>query len=450
MSRPHLERLAMYKVASILIAFSLASVCHAVEPMLSEPWKRDGFATQRFEINGTGTRNNPLRRQLSEPFSGDEIFVRYRIRYDRHSIDTPTENDGEFFVLWMDDSEGNDASTHSAGVPNLGIHVLEDENRFMIRFGPGGQKFADKLTGDREYLVVGRLWKSVPGPREAFDQLDLWVDPQNGAEFKPDASTSSAKSIQQVRWIGFSTGAKTESSDKIEVWDIDIAGSWNAILKLPLPTRPDKPVIPRQPTVQFAQDVYPILKARCFECHAGDEAIEGVRLDVLDEAINQTAPRDAIESRLYQLAAQGKMPPEGDKLSQQELTVLRAWIDEGMDWDEGLLPAPIPVTDHWAFQPIKRPNVPVVKDVDWVRTAVDAFVKRKHEELGLTHAAQAAPHTLGRRLSLDLLGLPPVDNESQSMDGLLNRPEYGQRWARHWLDVARWAESNGHQHNRNR
>ena len=449
----------------------------AADSLLEPGWKHNGLAVPRFAIQGTGDRNNPLRRALRSSYAGDELFIRFRLRYDAKTIDTPAKGDGEFFVFWLDAVEGNDASTHSSEIPNLGIHVAGDENRFMARYGPSSQKFGPPLAGDRAYLIVGRLWKSAPGEQSPFDQLDLWVDPQAGGEFTPQASTSSRQAIRQVRWIGFSTGRKTELNDRIEVWDIDAATNWQAILNLP--TKLDAPSVDVAPeprrTVDFTDDVYPILKSRCFECHAGSEAEEGVRLDIHDEVLNRISPRNAKQSRLFELVAEGEMPPEGEQLNKQQLAVLQAWIDEGLAWDERLLPTPAPQSDHWAFQPIRRPAIPDVANGAWLRTPIDAFIAQRHEQLGLTPAPGANVAILQRRLALDLLGLPPTNlydgpsrpskeakgNDakqaagsarlvSTDIDDLLSSPAHGERWARHWLDVARWAESNGHQHNRNR
>ncbi len=424
-------------------------------PELIDEWKRNGLATVRFEINGTGSRNNPLRRQLKRPFSGDEIYFRYSLRYDEGSIDTPTAGDGEFFVFWLDDQEGNDASTHSGGIPNIGIHVDGGRNRFMARYSLGSQRFAAQLVGDREYIIVGRLWKSTPGAEEPFDGIDLWVDSLGRADKfdrdQPHARTQSPKAISGVSWIGFSTGVKTESDDRITVWDVDLSTSWRKTLRF---SNPKVPTRFAQRTVDFKQHVFPILKAHCFDCHAGDDAEKNIRLDSLDEVLNRTTPRNADKSPLYQLAAAGKMPANGERLSGEKLAVLRTWINEGLDWDEELLPTPVPQTNHWAFQKIERPSIPAVKDDSWVRTPVDAFIARRHEEFGLRPAAPADVQTLDRRVCLDLLGLPPaatdIDRPSSHISELLSHTAYGERWGRHWLDVARWAESNGHQHNRDR
>ena len=416
-------------------------------------WKLGQEATVRHEIRGTGERNNPLRRELAEPFSGEELFVRYRIRYEAESVDLPEEGDGEFFVLWVDGREGVLSDTHSNGVPNIGLHVDGGLNKFMVRFHSGsGEAYAAELKGGDETLLVGRLWKSEQG--KAFDRLSLWVNPEGGELGKPAATAMASKGIREIRWIGFSTGRKTEPDDRIVVWDVGLATSWQGILGLPEvlaePVVEEVVVPPRE--VDFAGEVLPVLEQKCFKCHEGDGAKKGIRLDVLDEVLNLTAPRNHKGSQLYEVVAHGEMPPEGkgEPLTESELEVFRAWIDWGLVWDEKLLPTPVPESDHWAFQPIQRPYVPKVNRQEWVRTPVDAFIARKHEELGLEPAPEAGEAILQRRMSLDLLGLPPKPGKVLSVDELLADPAYGERWGRHWLDVARWAESNGHQHNRER
>lgn len=443
-------------LAVTLVLFSCGAGVGDAQVELTEQWKRNGLATPRYEITGTEDRNNPLRQALKSPYAGDELFVRYRIRYDASTIDTPLQDEGEFFVLWLDQSEGNDKSTHSNGIPNIGLHVSGDKNHFMIRYNSGQEKFSRELAGDRDYLVVARLWKSTPGEKEPFDQLDFWIDPAGDEELSPDASVKSSKAIASIGWIGFSTGRKTEVGDRIEVWDIGLSESWREILRLPPePEIPEPVVIPvSQRTIDFKEHVFPVLKSRCFKCHAGEDPEAGVRLDVLDELINHTAPRDAENSRLIHLIAKGEMPPKGKPVAEQDLKTLKTWIDEGLAWDEKLLPTPVPTSDHWAFQPIIRPEVPKVRNQDWVRTPVDAFIAREHAAQGIVPAPVADRATLLRRMSLDLRGLPPVASEISDPDAaveqFLNSRAYGERWGRHWLDVARWAESNGYQHNRDR
>jgi hypothetical protein len=221
--------------------------------------------------------------------------------------------------------------------------------------------------------------------------------------------------------------------------------------------------------VEFGRDVLPILKQHCFACHHGRNATAGYRLDQRPELLGETTgkplvrPGKSSESRLIKLVmgqVPGKvMPKEGARLDAAQIATLRAWIDQGLAWDENLLPAD-PGTEHWAFQPIKAPAVPRVNNAAWVRTPIDAFVAAKHESLGLQPAVMADRRTLLRRLSLDLTGLPPTSAELEVFLGdtsnnayeklvehLLASPHYGERWGRHWLDVARWAESEGYESN---
>ncbi len=461
---------------SLLPAFAaIASMCSGFagdSPALDEKWIQSAIApaAESFEIRGTGGRNNPIRRALTGPFNGEEFFIRFNLRYEAASIDLPgkEKNGGEFFILWLDENEGDDTASHNGGVPNLGVHVSEGRNTFMVRYASQAEKHTNiPLEGDRERTLVARLWKTKPGAEEPFDNLDLWIDPLPGSEFKPHASASNRKSIRSVNWLGFATGGKTESTDRIHVSDIRIADNWRAILGLPpsttapvLEPEPD-PVPVIEKTVAFAKDVYPILKERCFECHSGDKPKAGFHLDILDQALNRTRPYDAEASRLIQLVTEGdpekRMPPPkaGPALNEAQIAVLKAWINEGVDWDENFLPTPAPRTDHWSFQPIRRPQIPKVKNQAWVRTPIDAFIARGHEEAGLTPAPVADDATLRRRIALDLTGLPPSASSNAAaddayIDELLYSKQHGERWARHWLDLARWAESNGHQHNRDR
>ena len=441
------------------------------QQLSSGQWKRNGLASERFTISGTGGRNNPLRKSLQSPFDGSELFVRFNLRYHLKSLDSPPETSGEFFVLWLDEHEGNDGSPHAANIPNIGIHVQGDQNRFMIRYNSATQKFAEPIKGDQDYAVVGRLWKSTPEKEQSFDQLSLWIDPSGTEESKPDISVQNHASISTIKWIGFSTGAKTEIEDLIEVWDVQTANSWREIMNLPIEMAdpnyaPEMEKPPAKKTISFRKHIHPILAKHCFNCHAGKEAKDGIRLDTIDEVLQHISPLRHAESRLFQLVTSEQMPPEGEKLSESELQKLATWIDEGLDWDSNLLPAPKPVSEHWAFQPITRPSIPSLIATKnslapasfthasgWVRNPIDAFIAAKQAEAGLIPNPPADQATLQRRFSLTLHGLPAEPDsptEASDIQHLLSTPAYGQHFARHWLDIARWAESNGHQHNRDR
>ena len=438
-------------------------------------WKTSssGGVSQWFEINGTGGRNNPLRRKLDRPVRGDQIFVRFKFRYSAESIDTPESGNGEFFILWLDAVDGGDGAVHNGGIPNVGLHVTENRNAFMARFDSKRQFFADKaFSGDRDYSVLAKLSKSTSGDDQPFDQLSVWVDPQITDSETPDIQTSekqSTKRIKEVQWIGFATGAKTERGDSIAVSDVVVAESWLEAFGLSIPELETKPakqdvVETLVTTVDFRRDVFPILKRHCLDCHQGTDPDSGLRLDNYDELLNQVSPRNAAESHLVRLIESEnpdeRMPPidEGEPLNAAETRVLRTWIDEGVHWDSELLPTPIPKSDHWAFQPLQQVAVPESTDV-WVRTPVDAFVLQQQRAQGLSHADRADWKTLQRRIALDLTGLPPSqfpllteatsdEQLDEQIDRLLRSDAYGERWGRHWLDLARWSESNGHQHNR--
>lgn len=227
---------------------------------------------------------------------------------------------------------------------------------------------------------------------------------------------------------------------------------------------------PATSQIVFEQHIAPLLKAKCFSCHAGEEEAGGLRLDARQRAMDGgdngpvIVPGKSAESRLVQLVAGLKegerMPPadEGTPLTAEEIGIVRAWIDQGANWPDSTDVANTQKSNHWAFQPIAVVNPPAVKQTDWVRNPIDAFILAKLEAEGVTPAPEADRATLLRRLSLDLIGLPPTPEEvaaflsdqrpdayEQQVDRLLASPHYGERWARRWLDVARYADSDGYE-----
>lgn len=228
--------------------------------------------------------------------------------------------------------------------------------------------------------------------------------------------------------------------------------------------------------IDFRRDVVPILEARCFECHRGNEAIASYRLDLRAELLGETTGKPLVkigksaESRLIHVL-EGKvpnkvMPRNAPRLPASEIAILRGWIDQGLAWDGTLFPAEVK-SSHWAFQPIRAPEVPRAPNAAWLATPVDAFIAARHAAKGLTPAPDADGRTLLRRLSLDLIGLPPTVEEIEDfvkdwetkdatarqaalekvVQRLLASPHHGERWGRHWLDVARFAESEGYESN---
>jgi hypothetical protein len=221
-------------------------------------------------------------------------------------------------------------------------------------------------------------------------------------------------------------------------------------------------VLVLQPTasaapVDFRKDVYPLLHDHCFRCHQGEDAKSGVRLDRRADVLRVAVPGKAADSRLVKLVGGGDpklvMPAAGPRLSAPQVQLLRDWIDQGLAWDDALLPADGLKSQHWAFQSVKRPAVPVTE-----KNPIDAFVLANLTAKGLAFATEADRRTLLRRLALDLTGLPPTPEEidafvsdlspdayEKQVERLLASPHHGERWGRHWLDVARYADSEGYE-----
>ncbi len=435
-------------------------------------------------IKGTTERNNPMRRELAKPYRESELFVRFQFRYDPES---KGEDSSEFFVLWLDRLDGGDRATHGDHVPNIGVHVADQGPKkgkvvFIVRIGPSHTAWSKvELVRGRTYQVVARLKKSEDSERADYDQVALWVNPKPGDLDKPAASIKHPRSVSFVRWLGFSTGRKTERKDRIFVNDLVLSRTWEGVLdeaaledakKLTKSHLRIPKVVWSEP-VDFKQDVFPLLKKHCFECHKGANPDSGYRLDVRSEVLGYSTgdpllvPGKSLESKLIEHVAakdlEKRMPPDGEgkALSDKEIALLMAWIDQGFQWDDKLLPEPNGKSDHWAFQAVVRPQVPKVKNKDWAKTKVDAFIAAKQEEKGVEPSTEASRRTLIRRLSLDLIGLPPTQEEVEAfvnpvnarpnayrllVDRLLDSPHYGERWGRYWLDLARWAESHGYQH----
>lgn len=222
----------------------------------------------------------------------------------------------------------------------------------------------------------------------------------------------------------------------------------------------------------YEADIRPILKANCFRCHGGEEGTES-GLDLRLRRLMATGgdsgpaitPGDRAGSLLYQRIASGEMPPTERKLSDVELATIGNWIDAGAPTaraepetlEPGLLITP-EEREFWSFQPIPAGvPIPSFASTDRVRTPVDAFVARRLREAGLSFSPDAPRAVLLRRAYFDLIGLPPSREElahfladtdpqayERAIDRLLDSPHYGERWGRHWLDVAGYADSDGY------
>ena len=216
--------------------------------------------------------------------------------------------------------------------------------------------------------------------------------------------------------------------------------------------------------VDFSEQVRPLLRRHCERCH-GEKNQEGdLRLSNRDDALGEAdsgipvivpghAAKSLLISRIMDESAGDLMPLDGEPLTQQEVDLLRRWINQGADW-----PASSSDRKHWAYQPIKRPDVPAHLSTDQV---IDHFLDQKLAARGLVANGRMQPASVARRASLGLIGLPPTPDEirrfvershvspreaySELLDRLLASPRYGERWAVPWLDLARYADSNGFQ-----
>ncbi|MEW5979803.1 MAG: DUF1553 domain-containing protein [Acidobacteriota bacterium] len=240
------------------------------------------------------------------------------------------------------------------------------------------------------------------------------------------------------------------------------------------PTGPDRLPPPASRRVDFVRDIRPILSRKCYTCHGATQQSNQLRWDVKAAAFKGGVSGRAFEPgrsgeslmiRLVSEAEPGRfMPLRGERLTAEEIGLLRAWIDQGAPWPDGLDPEGAAGSlIHWAYRPLQNPALPKVKNRSWSRSPIDRFILKKLSEKGLKPSAPADKATLLRRVSYDLTGLPPAVEELQSfladtspeaypkvVDRLLASPRYGERWARHWLDVVHYADSHGHDQDRPR
>ncbi len=225
---------------------------------------------------------------------------------------------------------------------------------------------------------------------------------------------------------------------------------------------------PSTAPVDYAKDIQPILAKNCYSCHGPDKQKNGLRLDLKSAALaggdsgKVIVPGKSAESVLIHNVGglDAIMPPEdeADPLKPDEIAKLRAWIDAGAPWPDDAASAAPRKIDHWAFNAPRRATPPRVSQAKWTRNAIDAFVLARLEQERLSPSPEAGRLTLLRRLTLDLVGLVPTleevaaftedrrpDAYERVVDRLLGSPHFGERWGRHWLDLARYADSDGYE-----
>jgi hypothetical protein len=220
---------------------------------------------------------------------------------------------------------------------------------------------------------------------------------------------------------------------------------------------------------RFETTIRPLLAESCWSCHGPDKQFAGLRLDSREAmlaggdsgpAVEPSKPEESLIVAAVSHAGDApKMPPKR-RLDASQVAALTDWVRAGAPWPAAAATAggsAPKVKDHWAFRPVRVPAVPAVRDPSWVANPVDAFVLARLEAAGLSPSGPADRRTLLRRVTYDLTGLPPTvaemdhfltDNRADAyervVDRLLASPRYGERWGRHWLDVARYADTKGY------
>jgi mono/diheme cytochrome c family protein len=237
------------------------------------------------------------------------------------------------------------------------------------------------------------------------------------------------------------------------------------------------PPVQTTAVIDFDKDVRPIFEQHCYECHGPKKSRGRLRLDSRASGLKGgvsgpalvagDADRSLIVRRVLGLDGDDRMPLDKDPLPDAQIALLRTWIAQGAAWPGDAGPPPdatstqtaAPATpEHWAYVAPRRPTPPPVKTDNWVRNPIDQFILARLEKEGLQPSHESSREALIRRVSLDLIGLPPTaaeidafladpapDAYERVVDRLLASPHYGERWARPWLDLARYADSNGYE-----
>ncbi len=224
----------------------------------------------------------------------------------------------------------------------------------------------------------------------------------------------------------------------------------------------------------FEAEVLPVLRAHCLTCHGGDKTRGGLQLTSREAllqggdhgpAVSLDKPDESLLLRAVRHQDPKMPPPPREKLAAAQIDALARWVKMGAPWSEAAVvkaPGPPKVDEQarnfWSFRPVVRPEVPAVRDASWGRTPLDAFILAKLDAAGLKPAAPASKTSLLRRVTYDLTGLPPTPEEVDAflkdespdayekvVDRLLASPHHGEKWGRHWLDLVRYAETNGYE-----
>jgi mono/diheme cytochrome c family protein len=220
--------------------------------------------------------------------------------------------------------------------------------------------------------------------------------------------------------------------------------------------------------IDFVKHIQPIFQAACNKCHGAEKQKGELRLDSKTLAMKGgqggkiivagDSKNSVLIQRVLGVGEDARMPAKADPLTPTQIAILKAWVDQGAVWPDSASVADAKIEKHWSYQKPVRPPLQKVSKADWLRNPIDNFVCARLDKEGLAPAPEASKETLLRRVTLDLTGLPPTPAEVDAfladkgadayekvVDRLLASPRYGERWARQWLDLARYADSNGYE-----
>lgn len=345
-------------------------------------------------------------------------------------------------------------------------------------FSPAQQQALNEILKNLETLRADE--KSLPAIQAYLDhqKLDLTTQLQQA-----DTQVQQLKS--QLQALSEKRGQLASRLQSIQIGKGLLASTASSPTSAPAAVSPSAPPVPTlaasvaKPEVAlFVEQIKPVLTSQCLSCHGGERKKGGLDLSTHDSLVKggdtgpAIVPGNARESLLYKLITHSQdphMPAKAPKLPDETIARIAKWIDAGAPYDAPLTagkqaaiaasqPAAVQASQHWAFKPVVRHNEPAVKQKSWVRNPIDSFVLAKLEAAGIQPSPEADRRTLVRRLSLDLLGLPPKPSDvdefihdtrpdayERLVDRMLASPHYGERWGRHWLDLARYADSDGYE-----
>jgi mono/diheme cytochrome c family protein len=226
-------------------------------------------------------------------------------------------------------------------------------------------------------------------------------------------------------------------------------------------------------SVDFAQSIHPILKSTCYECHGPEKQKGNLRLDSRSAAMKggktgkAIVPHDPTKSllltRVLSTDEDERMPAKHDPLTSAQISLLKTWIEQGAHWPDALAGANVETGTHWAYVKPVAPSLPKISNPAWAKNGVDHFIAARLDAEHLAPSPEAPKTTLIRRVTLDLTGIPPTPEEIDAfvndpapdayekvVDRLLASRAYGERWARPWLDLARYADTNGYEADKRR